>query len=121
MMIITLENRKKKVEKKEKKENKEKVEIIKEREIIPRYQREIKAQIARVRESESETSSLSEIDVLAGIKNKSVIGLGGADQELLKLNGYETKILDGEVIFTSKNGLGINLELLNIKNKLRKK
>ena len=94
---------------KQKTEKKEKVEIIKEKEIIPRHQREIRAQIARVKESESETSSLSEIDVLAGIRNRSLIGLGGADQELLKLNGYETKILNGEVVFTSKNGLGIDL------------
>ena len=94
---------------KQKTEKKEKVEIIKEKEIIPRHQREIRAQIARVKESESETSSLSEIDVLAGIRNRSVIGLGGAEQELLRLNGYETKILNGEVVFTSKNGLGIDL------------
>ena len=114
-------NTRKQKKKVEKKEKKEKVEIIKEREIIPRYQREIKAQIARVRESESETSSLSEIDVLAGIKNKSVIGLGGADQELLKLNGYETKILDGEVIFTSKNGLGINLGASQYQKQIKKK
>ena len=64
---------------KQKAEKKEKVEIIKEKEIIPRYQREIRAQIARVKESESETSSLSEIDVLAGIRNKTVIGVGGAE------------------------------------------
>ena len=97
---------------KKKSEKKEKAEIIKEKEIIPRYQREIRAQIARVRESESETSSLSEIDVLAGIRNKSVIGVGGAEKELLRLkmaNGYETKVLNGEVVFTSKNELGINL------------
>ena len=60
-----------------------------------------------MKESESETSSLSEIDVLAGIRNRSLIGLGGADQELLKLNGYETKILNGEVVFTSKNGFSV--------------
>ena len=94
---------------KKKIEKKEKSEIIKEKEIIPRYQREIRAQIAKVKESESETSSLSEIDVLAGIRNKSVIGVGGAEKDLLRLNGYETKILNGEVIFTSKNDLGINL------------
>ena len=94
---------------KKKSEKKEKSEIIKEKEIIPRYQREIRAQIAKVKESESETSSLSEIDVLAGIRNKSVIGVGGAEKDLLRLNGYETKILNGEVIFTSKNDLGINL------------
>ena len=93
----------------QKTEKKEKVGIIKEKEIIPRHQREIRAQIARVKESESETSSLSEIDVLAGIRNRSVIGLGGAEQELLKLTGYETKVLNGEVVFTSKNGLGIDL------------
>ena len=99
---------KQKVEKKEK----EKVEIIKEKEIIPRYQREIRAQIARVKESESETSSLSEIDVLAGIRNKTVIGVGGAEAELLRLKmakEYDTKILNGEVVFTAKNGLGVNL------------
>ena len=97
---------------KQKAEKKEKVEIIKEKEIIPRYQREIRAQIARVKESESETSSLSEIDVLAGIRNKTVIGVGGAEAELLRLKmakEYDTKILNGEVVFTAKNGLGVNL------------
>ena len=97
---------------KQRAEKKEKVEIIKEKEIIPRYQREIRAQIARVKESESETSSLSEIDVLAGIRNKSVIGVGGADAELLRqkiANGYEVKFVSGEYEYTSKNGLGIQL------------
>ena len=97
---------------KKKSQKREKVEIIKEKEIIPRYQREIRAQIALVKESESETSSLSEIDVLAVIRKKSVLGVGGAEKELLRLkmaNGYETKILNGKIVFTSQNELGINL------------
>ena len=98
---------KQKSEKKEKEKEKEKIQIIKEKEVVPRFQREIRAQIARVRESESETSSISEIDVLAGIKNKKIIE---GDKIRLKMaNGYETKVIDGEVIFTQKNGLGIDL------------
>ena len=81
-------------------------QIIKEKEIIPRHQREIRAQIARVKESESETSSLSDIDVLAGIRNKNMIG----QAELTKIaNGYETKVISGDVVYTYKNGLGVNL------------
>ena len=80
--------------------------IIKEKEIIPRHQREIRAQIARVKESESETSSLSDIDVLAGIRNKNMIG----QAELTKIaNGYEAKVVSGDVVYTYKNGLGVNL------------
>jgi hypothetical protein len=95
-------------------------EIIREKEIIPRLKREIRAQISRLKESESETSSsISEIDVLAGIKRKKTVGYaaasGEAEAALLKyrktgeLGGYQTKIISGEVVFTAKNGLGVNL------------
>ena len=81
-------------------------EIIKEKEIIPRYQREIRAQIAKVKEiSESDSSSLSEIDVLEGIKNKKNI-----NKELINIaNGYQTQVINGEVIYTAKNGLKMKL------------
>ena len=95
-------------------------EIIKEKEYVPRLQREIRAQISRLRESESETSSsISEIDVLAAIKKRKLVGYaaatGQAEADLLKyaktgeLNGYQTKVISGEVVFTAKNGLGVNL------------
>ncbi len=96
-------------------------EVIREKEIIPRLQREIRAQISRLKESESETSSsISEIDVLAGIKRTKTVGYaaasGEAEAALLKkykksgeLNGYQTKRISGEVVFTAKNGLGVNL------------
>ena len=82
-------------------------EIIKEKEIIPRYQREIRAQIAKVKEiTESDSSSLSELDVLEGIKKKK-----DSNKELINIdNGYQTQITKGEVIYTAKNGLGVNLE-----------
>ena len=106
-------------QKKEKKEKEEvKTQLIKEKEIVPRYQREIRAQIARVKESESETSSLSDIDVLAGIRNKNMIG----QAELKKMaNGYETKILNGEVVFTAKNGLGVDLGASQYQKQIKSK
>ena len=95
-------------------------EIIREKEYIPRIKREIRAQISRLKESESsETSSNSEIDVLAGIKKKKIAGYaaasGEADAAFAKyrksgdLSGYHTRIISGEVVFTAKNGLGVNL------------
>ena len=96
--------------------NKEKSkEIIKEKEIIPRYQREIRAQIAKVKEiSESDSSSLSELDVLEGIKKKQEL-----NKELVNIaNGYQTQILNGEVIYTGKNGLGVNIGMSKEENKI---
>ena len=92
-------------EKEEKLNEQIKTQIIKEKEIIPRYQREIKAQIARVKEiSESDSSSLSELDVLEGIKLKNT------NKEIINVpNGYQAKKINGEIIYTSKNGLGINI------------
>ena len=98
-------------------------EVIREKEIVPRKKREIRAQISRLKESESESSSISEIDVLASIRNKKMIklaqaqgkGKGEIDTTLLQfkkngeLNGYQAKVINGEVIFTAKNGLGVNL------------
>ena len=98
-------------------------EILKEKEIVPRLQREIKAEISRLKESESESSSVSEIDVLAGIKSKKVMGTAsssaafGADAAVLmgykksgQYNDYQTKFVSGEVVFTGKNDLGVNLK-----------
>ena len=85
-------------------------EILKEKEIIPRMQREIIAQIGRVKEEESEeSSSQSEIDVLAGIRNRRIAMFSG-DGQLKETNyGYEKKEISGEVIFTPKSELGVNL------------
>ena len=95
-------------------------EIIKEKEYVPRLQREIRAQISRLKESESSetSSSIGEIDVLAAIKGQKMMGYsaaGEADTGLLgykktgEYNGYQTKVISGEVVFTAKNGLGVNL------------
>jgi hypothetical protein len=56
---------------------------------------------------------------LAGIKKKKIAGYaaasGEADAAFAKyrksgdLSGYHTKIISGEVVFTAKNGLGVNL------------
>ena len=84
-----------------------KTQIIKEKEIVPKYQREIRAEIARVKEiSESDSSSLSDLDVLEGIKtNKERIN----NKELIKIsNGYQAKKINSEVIYTAKNGIGLN-------------
>ncbi len=98
-------------------EGEQKAKIIKEKEIVPRLQREIRAQISRLKESESESSSISDIDVLASIRKKKIIGASSNILEneaaLLKykkeINGYNAKIIGGEVVFTAKNGLGVNL------------
>ena len=97
-------------------------EIIKEKEIVPRLQREIRAQISKLKESESSetSSSISEIDVLAAIKSKKMIGYAAATEGNIEssligykktgdFNGYQTKVISGEVVFTAKNGLGVNL------------
>ena len=96
-------------------------EIIKEKEYIPRLQREIRAQISRLKESESSetSSSISEIDVLAAIKSRKMMGYatteGNIEAGLIgykktgDFNGYQTKVISGEVVFTAKNGLGVNL------------
>ena len=112
-------NTRKQKQKKEKKEKEEiRTQLIKEKEIVPRYQREIRAQIARVKESESETSSLSDIDVLAGIRNKNMI----SEVDLKKMaNGYETKIINGEVVFTAKNGLGVDLGATQYQKQIKSK
>ena len=109
-------SRKQKVKEKEKVEAR--TQIIKEKEVVPRYQREIRAQIARVKESESDTSSISDIDVLAGIRNKNSIGVEG---KINMANGYETKVLSGEVVFTAKNGLGVNLGGIQYQKQSKKK
>ena len=99
---------KQKTAEKEKDKKEIRTQIIKEKEIVPRYQREIRAQIARVKESESETSSLSEIDVLAGIRNKKIIAAGGGTHGGMSMaNGYQIKELNGEVIYTAKNGIDL--------------
>ena len=116
--------RKDKQQLKNENENKKQIikerEIIKEKEYVPRMQREIRAQISRLKEESSEaSSSISEIDVLAAIKAQKTMGYaaasGAADAGLLEYkksgeyNGYQTKVISGEVVFTAKNGLGVNL------------
>ena len=83
--------------------------------VIPKYQREIRAQIAKVKEiSESESSSLSELDVLEGIKNKKYL-----NNDLKNItNGYEMKIINGEVIYTAKNKIGDDLGVKKEENKI---
>lgn len=72
-------------------------------------QREIIAQIGRVKEESEESSSQSEIDVLAGIRNRRIAMFSG-DGQLKETNyGYEKKEISGEVIFTPKSELGVNL------------
>ena len=97
------------------KKEKSNKEIIKEKEIIPKYQREIRAQIAKVKEiSESDSSSLSELDVLEGIKKKQ-----DSNKQLINIaNGYQTQVLNGEVIYTAKNKLGVNLNISKEENKI---
>jgi hypothetical protein len=59
---------------------------------------------------------------LASIKSKKIVeisgkgkGKGEIDTTLIgykkigEINGYQTKIVNGEVVFTAKNGLGVNL------------
>ena len=92
---------------KSKKENQEKIVVIKEKEITPIIQREIRAQVIRVKEESSETSSQSDIDVLAGIRKREM-NILSSDKDKEKL-GYYKKIINGEVIFTPKNNLGVNL------------
>ena len=72
------------------------------------------AQIAKVKEiSESDSSSLSELDVLEGIKKKQ-----DSNKQLINIaNGYQTQVLNGEVIYTAKNKLGINLNVSKEENK----
>lgn len=120
-------SRKEKPKSKDQNENEQKKqivkekEVIKEKEIVPRYKREVRAQISRLKESESETSSsISEIDVLAAIKNQRMMKKGiatgsAADigvigyKKTADFRGYQTKVINGEVTFTAKNTLGVNL------------
>ena len=88
-------------------ERQEKIVVIKEKEITPIIQREIRAQVIRVKEDSSETSSQSEVDVLAGIKKKGMIVLS-SDKDNEKL-GYHKNVINSEVIFTKKSNLGVNL------------
>ena len=128
----------KKDENEKEKENKRQIikerEILKEKEVVPRLQREIKAEISRLKESESESSSVSEIDVLAGIKSKKVMGAAsssaafGADAAVLmgykkrgKYNDYQKKLVKGEVVFTCKNDLGVNLRGLQYQKQIYSK
>ena len=97
---------------KQKKENgKQKAEkeivLIKEKEITPIMQREIRAQVVRVKEESSETSSQSDVDVLAAIKKQGMLNYAGKLDS--KSSGYYKKVINGEVIFTPKTNLGVNL------------
>ena len=103
-----------------KKENgKEKSIIIKEKEIIPTVRREIRAQVIRVNEDSSETSSQSDIDVLAAIKkHKTMAFSSGIESGSI---GYHKQIINGEVIFTPKTSLGVNLGGAKYKKELLSK
>ena len=54
-----------------------------------------------MKEESSETSSQSEVDVLAGIKKQRTV-VFSTDKDNAKL-GYYKKVISGEVIFTPKN------------------
>ena len=85
------------------KENQEKIIVVKEKEIIPTVQREIRAQVIKVMEEPSESSSQSDVDVLAGIQKRRTMALD------IQKTGYQKKVINGEVIFTPKINLGVNL------------
>ena len=56
----------------------------------------------------------SELDVLEGIKNKKYL-----NNDLKNItNGYEMKIINGEVIYTAKNRIGDNLDVKKEENKI---
>lgn len=57
------------------KEKEEKIIVVKEKEIIPTVQREIRAQVIKVMEEPSESSSQSDVDVLAGIQKRRTMAL----------------------------------------------
>ena len=91
-----------------KKENgNEKMIVIKEKEITPMMKREIRAQVIKVKEESSETSSLSDIDILAGITRQGMMTISA--EKNIKNMGYSKKVINGEVIFTKKSNLGVNL------------
>ena len=97
---------KKKKSSEDQEKNQTKEILIKEKETIPRMKREIKAQISRVKVIESEDSSQSEIDVLAGIKSKIISAAIQNNQLIMKpdkITSYEQKIQKGEVIFNLKS------------------
>ena len=102
-------NQTKKSNGKEKSDNEkqEKIVVIKEKEITPIIQREIRAQVIRVKEETSESSSQSDVDVLAGIKKKGLLAFASFKDN--DKSGYYKKIINGEVIFTPKSNLGVNL------------
>ena len=97
------------------KEQKEKLVVIKEKEIVPTVHREIRAQVIRVKEDSSETSSQSDVDVLAGIKRQGTMTITGAK------SGYNKQIINGEVIFTPKVNLGVNLGGAKYKKEIKTK
>ena len=97
------------------KEQKEKLVVIKEKEIVPTIHREIRAQVIRVKEESSETSSQSDVDVLAGIQKKRTMSITGMK------SGYNKQIINGEVIFTPKVNLGVNLGGAKYKKEIRTK
>ena len=88
-------------------EKQEKLVVIKEKEITPLVQREIRAQVVRVKEESSEASSQSDVDVLAGIKKKGILAFASGKD--IEQSGYYRKVINGEVIFTPKSNLGVNL------------
>ena len=92
---------------KEQSQKENKLVVIKEKEVTPILKREIRAQVIRVKEESSETSSQSEVDVLAGIKKQRMLAIA-TEKENAKL-GYSKKVINGEVIFTPKTALGVNL------------
>ena len=93
--------------KKENGKERDKLLVVKEKEITPIFHREIRAQVVKVKEDSSEASSQSEVDVLSGIKKQAMLSV--ASRRELTSSGFKKKILNGEVIFTPKTSLGVNL------------
>ena len=92
-----------------KEQEKNKILVIKEKEkeITPIFRREIRAQVVKVKDESSETSSQSEVDILGGIKKQQMLSVSSRRE--LATSGFKKKLINGEVIFTPKNSLGVNL------------
>ena len=94
--------------------NEERKTQIIQKEIIPKMQRPIRAEVIRLKEEESESSSIIDIDVLSGMKGikKKSANFEEYPQDYQingELGGYKTKFINSKVIFASKRELGVNL------------
>ena len=102
-----IQNKKEKVNEKNLKSKNDKILVIKEKEITPILKREIRAQVIKVKEDSSETSEQSEIDILEGINIQRMMTLTKKREN--SMAGFKKKLINGEVIFTPKGNLSLNL------------